>query len=346
MRALVVHPGPNFSVADVARGWARGLASLGVETRTFELDKALDFFIRAHLKLDDDSFAQPWDEEQAVMLAAGQVKAACYDWAPDLVVVVSGFFMYRVLVDIMRDRHRDVVLVATESPYEDGRQLERAPWYSAVVLNDPTNIDRFAEVVEGPVLYAPHCYDPAIHHPGPSSHKSDVAFVGTGYPSRQAFLSRVDWDGIDLALAGNWTDCDPALRPFLIHEDEHCLDNEVAAEVYRGATASFNLYRLETCGDLDDTADGWAMGPREVELAACGTWFARQPRPESDEVFPMLPTFSSPGELGEQLRWALEHPDERSAAVEAARAAIADRTFDRNAMRLLEALDSQPNPPK
>jgi hypothetical protein len=41
MRALVVAPGPNFSVADVYRGWAEGLAALGVETRLFELDTLL-----------------------------------------------------------------------------------------------------------------------------------------------------------------------------------------------------------------------------------------------------------------------------------------------------------------
>lgn len=33
------------------------------------------------------------------------------------------------------------------------------------------------------------------------------------------------------------------------------------------------------------------------KLAACGTFFARDPRPEGDELFPMLPTFTDPGEF-------------------------------------------------
>jgi hypothetical protein len=52
----------------------------------------------------------------------------------------------------------------------------------------------------------------------------------------------------------------------------------------------------------------------------------------------MLPTFDSPEELGDLLRWAKAHPDQRRIAAEGARAAIADRTFPKNAERLLSAL--------
>ena len=74
-------------------------------------------------------------------------------------------------------------------------------------------------------------------------------------------------------------------------------------------------------------------------MAACGLWFARDPRPESDELFPMLPSFTSPDEAGDQIRWALAHPAERDKAASLARQAIAGRTFDANAKRLLKLLD-------
>jgi hypothetical protein len=116
------------------------------------------------------------------------------------------------------------------------------------------------------------------------------------------------------------------------------VDNDVTAEVYRGSLASFNIYRAETNGQLSDSADGYSMGPREVEMARCGLWFARQSRPESDEVFPMLPTFSDPQELSDQLRWAIANPEARMMAVERAFAAVEDRTFPNNARALLQAL--------
>jgi hypothetical protein len=337
MRALVVNPGPAFSVADVARGWARGLAEVGIDVRTFELDKLLDYFSHAHTERDGE-IVKTHDDEQAIQLAAGQVKAACYDWWPDIVVVISGFFMYPTLVEIMRARHRHVVLVCTESPYEDERQLQKAAWYDAVVLNDPKNLDAFNEVCDGPALYVPHAYDPSVHRPGFSTHHSDVAFIGTGYPSRQRFLERVDWSGIDLVLGGNWENAPESLLRYVGHPLDRCVDNDETADIYRGTKASFNLYRLETNGDIADTADGIAMGPREVELAATGTWFARQSRPESDRLLSMLPTFDSPEELGDVLRWALTHPQERSNAAHLARQAVADRTFPNNARQLLAAL--------
>ena len=337
MRALVVNPGPNFSVADVARGWARGLADLGIDVRTFELDKLLDYFAYAYTDRNGE-VVKAHTEAEAIQLAAGQIKAACYDWWPDLVLVVSGFFMYPQLVDIMRNRHRHVVLLCTESPYEDEAQLQKAAWYDGVVLNDPTNLDAFAEVCDGPALYAPHAYDPEVHYRAPAKRHAEVSWIGTCYPSRAAFLEQVDWSGLDVSFGGNFKDAPESLLRFVGHEPEECVDNDVAAEVYRGSLASFNIYRAETNGQLSDSADGWAMGPREVEMARCGLWFARQSRPESDEVFPMLPTFSDPQELGDQLRWAIANPEARMMAVERAFAAVEDRTFPNNASALLQAL--------
>jgi hypothetical protein len=337
MRALVVNPGPNFSVADVARGWARGLADLGVQVRTFELDKLLDYFAYAYTDRNGE-IVKAHTETEAIQLAAGQIKAACYDWWPDLVIVVSGFFMYPQLVDIMRDRHRHVVLLCTESPYEDEAQLQKAAWYDGVVLNDPTNLDAFAEVCDGPALYAPHAYDAAVHYRAPAKHHADVSWIGTCYPSRAAFLEQVDWSGLDVSFGGNFKDAPESLLRFVGHEPEECVDNDVTAEVYRGSLASFNIYRAETNGQLSDSADGYSMGPREVEMARCGLWFARQSRPESDEVFPMLPTFSDPQELGDQLRWAIANPEARMMAVERAFAAVEGRTFPNNARALLQAL--------
>ena len=337
MRALVVNPGPNFSVADVARGWARGLADLGVQVRTFELDKLLDYFAYAYTDRNGE-IVKAHTETEAIQLAAGQIKAACYDWWPDLVIVVSGFFMYPQLVDIMRDRHRHVVLLCTESPYEDEAQLQKAAWYDGVVLNDPTNLDAFAEVCDGPALYAPHAYDPAVHYRAPAKRHADVSWIGTCYPSRAAFLEQVDWSGLDVSFGGNFQDCPETITRFVGHDLDDCVDNDVTAEVYRGSLASFNIYRAETNGQLSDSADGYSMGPREVEMARCGLWFARQCRPESDEVFPMLPTFSDPQELGDQLRWAIANPEARMMAVERAFAAVEDRTFPNNASALLQAL--------
>jgi hypothetical protein len=81
------------------------------------------------------------------------------------------------------------------------------------------------------------------------------------------------------------------------------------------------------------------MGPREVEMAACGLPFLRDPLAEGDEVLPMLPTFESAGDASEKLRWWLDHPNERWRAGKLAREAVADRTFENAARGLLKRLE-------
>jgi spore maturation protein CgeB len=116
------------------------------------------------------------------------------------------------------------------------------------------------------------------------------------------------------------------------------MDNTVTADLYRSAKVSANIYRKEHSDDA--TADGWAMGPREVELAACGTFFMRESRPEGDALFPHHPIFGSPAEFGDLLRWWLARPELRESAASAAQAAIADRTFSNSAARLLRLVEA------
>lgn len=338
MRALVVHPGPEFSVADVFNGWVDGLTALGVEVMPYNLNDRMTWGAHAYLEAKDGSYVKafPTTDDVYSFALSGLYRAA-YRWWPDLIVFISGFVVDADFVRVAQARGHKVVCVYTESPYEDTRQLVTAAAFDAIAVNDPTNLERFK--AETRAIYTPHAYRPEIHHPGPSDCKSDCVFVGTGYPSRQAFIDRVDWSDIDLALAGNWEHAPESLTRHVIHDLEDCVDNDRTADLYRGATTSFNLYRAETNGDVDDSGDGWAIGPREVELAACGTWFARQSRPESDELFPMLPTFDSPEELGDLIRWALAHPSEAADAAAAARLAVVDRTFPNNVAALLRTLD-------
>jgi spore maturation protein CgeB len=330
VRAVVVRPGPRFSVQDVCDGWVHGLRDLGVEVIDFNFDDRMEFY--AHAEVAGRTVFNP---HEAARLAAKGLEAVCYEAWPDVVLVVSGFFIPPDTYAVMRARGHKVVLLHTESPYEDDRQLPRAPHADLNVLNDPTNLERFQAAA--PSVYLPHAYQPSLHHPRPADPEaaSDFCFVGTGFPSRVEFFRQVDFSGIDVALAGNWHAAkDTPLEKFLAHDIDECCPNDQTARLYAAAKASANLYRKEATA----TADGWAMGPREVELAACGTFFLREPRPEGDELFPMLPTFTDPGEFEVKLRWWLAHDLERGQAAMRARAAVTDRTFTNHAARLLNLL--------
>jgi hypothetical protein len=130
------------------------------------------------------------------------------------------------------------------------------------------------------------------------------------------------------------------LRKYLGSGDpEKCCDQPETVRIYQSAKIGLNLYRREA--DNDEVADGWSMGPREVEMAACGLFFLRDPRPEGDRLFPMLPRFTGPAEASELVRWWQRHPDQRAEAAKLAQEAVADRTFTNHAKQLLRLLEKK-----
>lgn len=284
----------------------------------------------------DKTMVRALTGQQAGELAINGLFATLYKARPDVLLVVSGFFLPQDLYQLARVYGTRIVVLHTESPYEDQRQVRVAQWADINLVNDPTNLHLFPNG-----HYIPHAYRPSIHHPGPPTPEMvcDLGFVGTGYPSRIGFFERMDLTGVDVCLAGNWEGLDEAspLRPFLAHDESECLDNEQTADLYRSAKVGMNLYRRES--ERPELSQGWAMGPREVEMAACGLPFIRDPRGEGYEVLPMLPTFTSPEEASELVRWWLAHPDARSDAALKAREAIAERTFINNVAGLLRLLE-------
>jgi len=193
----------------------------------------------------------------------------------------------------------------------------------------------------------PHAYRPSVHHPrtGPRDPElaSDLCFIGTAFKSRIEFFEAMDLDGIDVLIGGNdWGSVSPVspVAPYVGSGlgNPDCVDNAQTAELYRHAKMSLNLYRRET--EDGGSWQGWAMGPREVELAATGLPFLRDPRGEGDEVLPMLPRFSGPGDASEKLRYYLNRDNLREDLGRQARLAVQDRTFVNNARRLLTLLDS------
>jgi hypothetical protein len=340
MRWVVAHPGPSFSVQDVHTGWCEALRELGQDVHEYNLGDRLTFFSAMLREAEQEgTFRRALTAEQAYELAADGLHGTLYKTWPDVLLVVSGFFIPTGLLERARRTRTRIVIVHTESPYEDDRQLKLAPFADVNLINDPINLEKFAAV--GMTRYVPHAYRPSVHHPGPSTPdlECDLAFVGTGYPSRIDFFERMDLSGIDVALGGNWqllTEESP-LYPFVGHDLDECVDNAEAADLYRSAKVGINLYRREA--ERPELSAGWAAGPREIEMAACGLPFLRDPRGEGDEVLDMLPTFTSPEEASDLLRWWLAHEDEREVVARKAREAVADRTFTNNAAGLLRLLD-------
>ena len=234
-------------------------------------------------------------------------------------------------------------MLMTESPYQDDFQLKMAAYADLTLLNDPVNLDAYRQI--GPAEYMPHAYRPSDPLPARARHRTRVRLRVRRHRvpvSRARFFSQMDLAGLNVRLAGLWMDLpeDSPMRDWTAIESDDCVDNDETAAIYRRARTGINFYRREA--EAAHEGEGVACGPREIEMAASGLWFARDPRPESDALFPMLPAFGSPAEASEQIRWALAHPGQRAEAAAKARAAVAGRTFTEHARKLLRLLDRQP----
>lgn len=349
MRWLVGHPGPHFSVHDMYEGWTEALRDLGEEVYTFNLGDRLSFYDAAHIEAgvtDEQGRAamrKAMSREQAIETAANEILRPAFLCWPDIVLLVSAFFMPPYLLDVMRGRGMKVALLHSESPYQDDEQLIRAKSADFNLLNDPVNIEAY-RALGVPAAYMPHAYRPAVHYPPPPGAEPvhDLAFIGTGFPSRIRFFEQMNLTGLDVKLGGLWMNlpADSPLRDWTTTGSEDCIDNADTADIYRQSRCGINFYRVES--EEAHAGEGTACGPREIEMAACGLFFVRDPRPESDELFPMLPSFTTPGQAGELIRWYAAHPADRQRRAAAAREAVADRTFENNARTLLRLLDRQP----
>jgi len=345
VRWLIGHPGPHFSVHDVYEGWVEALRGLGEDVYTYNLGDRLSFYDAALVETgDDDGHGHPGvrkaiTREQAIELAANGILSAAYQCWPDVILMVSAFFTPPALLDMMRGRGHKIVLLHTEQPYQADEQLVRAKSADMNLLNDRAGIEAY-EALGVPAAYMPHAYRPSIHYPAANpGYQWDLSFIGTGFPSRVKFFEAMNLDGLDVKLAGPWLDLpeNSPLRDWTATEHEDCVSNVQTAAIYRQSRCGVNLYRREA--ELTHDGEGWAMGPREVEMAACGLFFARDPRPEGDEVLPSLPTFTTPAEAGDLIRWYVNHPAERDKRATAAREAVAERTFTNNAKALLRMIE-------
>src|SRR5262249_36483868 len=173
---LIDHPRPHFAVQDVYAGWAEALRALGQDVYAFNLDDRLAFYDRALVEVDGvkDEDGRPGvrkalSREQAIQLAANGILSACYQCWPDVGFLVSAFFTPPGLLEVMRARGHRIVLLHTESPYQDGEQLVRAACADLNLVNDPSNLGAYREL--GPAAYMPHAYRPAVHYPDPGAAK-------------------------------------------------------------------------------------------------------------------------------------------------------------------------------
>ena len=340
MRLLVCHPGATWATHDVHTGLCAGLRAAGHDVVEYALGGRLrasrvylEWLWRQQARHGGplkDVRPTPADEQyHASQEAVTRALRHDVDWA----LVVCAAYFHPDAAELLRRAGVPAAVVFTESPYDDPEQAAVAPRYAVCFTNERASVGRL-RAANPTTHYLPAAYDPAAHGPhlNGSAPAHDVVFVGTGFGSRAALLSAVDWTGIDLGLYGAWEDL-PAGHPLTPFVRQGLVDNARAGQLYRHARIGLNLYR--SAGDVPAES----LNPRAYELAADGVFTLTEPRAEVAERFgDRVATFAGAADLGARVRRLLEHPDDLARAGRALPAAVADATYTHRAERLVAHL--------
>jgi spore maturation protein CgeB len=346
MKILLVGAGASYSTKDVENGYRDALLAAGHDVGLYALDNRIaistDYLWYVWRKAGKPPDKPTFPE--IVYHASSAILERALRHEPDWVVVVSGMYVHPDWLVLLRRAGIRTAILFTESPYDDVEQARVAPFCDVCFTNERSSV-AYLRHANRRTHYLAHAYDPARHHPGadgdPDLSAHDVVFVGTGFAERCETLASVDWRGIDLGLYGQW----PLLAPrgrLRRYVRGKVVPNEVAAGLYRRASVGLNLYRTSMGFGKDAPRVGNAesLNPRALELAACGVFTLSDYRAEVGEVFgDAVPTFRTPDELGELVRYYLAHEDERRERAAAMPACVAGHTYRERAEQLVQMLD-------
>jgi spore maturation protein CgeB len=334
-----VHPGPSWSVADVATGLFSALKRAGHEL--------IEYPLGDHLAHSQAFAAWLWrrngkaagipkpDAADAIFLASRDIPYWAARHEVDATLVVTAAYVHPDALAVMQRAGMPVGVVFTETPY-DRAEVDILPYIRVAWTNERAAVPAFRRINRA-VHYLPCAYDPERHRPegetvpfadGTPCH--DVVFVGSDFKERVDLLASVDWTGIDLGLYGAWSKA-ARRSPIGRYVRDGVIDNADAVRLYQRAKIGLNLYRRAEGAE--------SLNPRAVELAACGAFTVSEYRAEVPEVFgDLVPTFRNGAELEQCIRRWLGDGANRQRLAARLPAAVASRSFDQTAAQVVSQL--------
>lgn len=259
---------------------------------------------------------------------------------PDVLFVFKGTPLTPEVLRTVWDRFRIPRL--NWCPDDPFRYLSDAiyPCYEVFCVANPTCLEPLRRRGARQVLELPFACDPTVHRrlelDEAERHRwhSDVCFVGSYHPRREAFLNALTaWD---LAIWGpGWEQLStrsplrPSLRGGAIRVAEW-------VKAYNAASLVLNISHPQE-RDV-------SLPMRIFEALACGAPLLTTWSTLAAQLFRVgveLETFRTPEELCHKVRYYLDHPDERRQMAERGQAAVyAEHTYVHRMQKLLPVIEA------
>lgn len=358
VKCLLIHSGHPFSTSDVYDGIKWGLESEGVQVIEYGWRQHLETFRRIANGAAQSGAIRPENagklERFLGFVGSADSITMAIDHEVDFVLVINGMLYPPPRAKILQKIGIPVACWGTEAPYLRQDEQYMAPFYSHWFTQERQAVKDYAHLTSA--HYLPLAYHPINHAIAPydSQYKTDVVFVGGGYPERKALLDGVDWSGInhkrigtmwhvDLqALAANGGASNEAQQAAYI---ENHVSNAETTKWHRNAHIVLNQHRrMTTTEDLGSigTDEAESCNPRIYEVPALGGFLlSDDSRPEQAELLGDANATYKHGDsadLERQIRYYLTHPDERDRLAAAQHEAIKPHHYGARARRILEIM--------
>lgn len=374
-RVLLVTAGPTFAVYDVFTGLLRGLRAIGVEAYPFDTGTRVEDSVEwlRHLSRQRGKLEDAWtaeDPSAALFHTGEQSVVRALETRADAAIFITGMYVDWRIPELFHRAGIPTFLYGTESPYDDDVFLQIVPRFAVASTNDRASLPVYEDAVRAAgartrVIFLPLAYDPIAHYPGAGADLElapahDVVFVGNVFPSREPFLRAIDWaaEGIDLGLYGDFRcmSVDSPLWPYTPRgatpEDSiRHVDNRVTTALHTKAKIALNFFREERFRGEKDDPETWrnpsarltgavSVNPRLFECAASEVFVLSQWRAELDEARwrGVVPTFRTPAEMADLVRYYLAHADERAAVAARLPDTVRGCSYDDRARAIVDAL--------
>lgn len=295
----IIYPPHNWSTLDVAMGYSRAFNRLGYHVIDIHYEQIFEKWY-GFFGIKDAETHQA-KKDKVYERATADVLAEVVKCQPDIVLVIDGTQVHNLFWDWMDRLCVPTIVVMTDCPYYDETNAYIAERCTFPFANDLYSAEKMG------IPYLPVAYSTEIHHPiiVSEDYKSDVVFVGSGFPERVSFLEQVDWIGIDFRLLGYWDLREDSPLQEFFGQQSMIIPNAEVALFYNGAKIVLDLHRtsVDFPGRRQIAGRG-SVSPRIYEAAACGAFIIAQGG--IGELTELLDgcclTFHAPNELSALLR--------------------------------------------
>lgn len=236
---------------------------------------------------------------------------------PDLILVLNGLHGLDVeQIPRLRELGFNTAVWFADDPYFLDKTEGYALLYDYVFTHELGCVSYYQQRGCKRVVYLSLAVNPYQFHPQrvDLSFRSDICFVGTGFPNRIRFFDQISTYLIKkkvLIVGGAWE----TLKDY--KQLAHCIRSEGSWEsekYYNGAKIVINLHRSEDEELNSMQKKALSINPRTFEISACGTLQITDIREDLSAMYTPgvdLETYNSPEELLAKLDYYLEHDMER-----------------------------------